>query len=87
MTIIFTADNTENMNTMVRIFDHTFRSIWNVFGGKRISSWKEDGMLKVKMHYSASETFTTLKTMREIANNRLCRVKAYCEEDMWYEEV
>lgn len=95
-TIVFTANNTENMNAMLRAFDKAYRIYWNGYGGKRIASWTENGLLKVKMLYEAYEHVNhpilgrwNLQNMVTKANYMLLGNKIFSDEivEMYWEEV
>lgn len=47
----------EAVNQMTRAFDRAFRKLYNVYGGKRLASWREaDTSFVVRMNYTAMWT-------------------------------
>lgn len=74
----------QDVETMVRVMDKLFRQRFNVYGGKRLTSYKDVTGYHVVMSYNASWVWTTFETLlkasyRKIYNMKWIQDESYME--------
>jgi len=74
----------QDVETMVRVMDKLFRQRFNVYGGKRLTSYKDTKGYHVVMSYSAGWVWTTFENLlrasyRKIYNMKWIRDESYME--------
>lgn len=74
----------QDVEAMVRVMDKLFRQRFNVYGGKRLASYKDSKGYHVIMCYSAGWIWTSFEALLKVSYRKIYNMK-WIEEDSYME--